>query len=434
MIAGQRRGQGLVFVLATLCLMMALVSLFHEGNTAQRVQKLLFQQSEIVVHPSAGKVLALPIPSDGRNQEHNSSTTVDCQKVRGEHGEWEEDLVMASKTQYLPVMGFRQRMFQRRYGSNATMPQTTFAWRETRYPQCALELMTREGFCAVLERLKIANVFFVGDSMTQAMYFSMMGLLHIGREHSGYGGSVDCFGNSSFRLFFDRSNLYAVGKPPPESLAKVDVWGHDKIEVIAGYGQNGIGQCPPTNDTSRMKHGRKRNFDFKDGACPWIEGYRRLQGRTLLIINHGAAFHSVEYFSKSLDGVLKSLDNVPKRDDVAFFRSVSPGHFDCFNATDRYALNRPLANYSEYLRLAETSMYSWDKFKLYNSYARERIEEREHSGNNTFPLRFLNVFNMTALRPDGHTAANDCLHYELPGPVDWWNHLLYTTLLDLAQS
>ena len=34
---------------------------------------------------------------------------------------------------------------------------------------------------------------------------------------------------------------------------------------------------------------------------------------------------------------------------------------------------------------------------------------------------------MTALRQDGRGAiGGDCLHYDLPGPTDWWNHLLVT--------
>jgi len=53
---------------------------------------------------------------------------------------------------------------------------------------------------------------------------------------------------------------------------------------------------------------------------------------------------------------------------------------------------------------------------------------------------------MTVLRNDGHLGgeecanepcrenieSNDCFHYFLPGPVDWWNHLLYNNLMDLG--
>lgn len=31
-------------------------------------------------------------------------------------------------------------------------------------------------------------------------------------------------------------------------------------------------------------------------------------------------------------------------------------------------------------------------------------------------------------------TQNDCLHYYLPGPPDWWNHLLVTWLADAAAA
>jgi hypothetical protein len=134
------------------------------------------------------------------------------------------------------------------------------------------------------------------------------------------------------------------------------------------------------------------------------------------------------------DAVLEALDNVTskhKRDDVAFFRSTSAGHHDCFN-NSRYP-SAPLSTFHQYLEYGETTRYSWNLFKFYNQYAENRLKQRQ-GRNNVFPLRYLNIFNMTALRNDGHKAANDCLHYELPAVVDWWNHLLYTNLLDIAAS
>ena len=44
-------------------------------------------------------------------------------------------------------------------------------------------------------------------------------------------------------------------------------------------------------------------------------------------------------------------------------------------------------------------------------------------------LAFLNVHTQTALRPGGHmparkSAAGDCAHYCIPGPLDTWVRLL----------
>ena len=61
---------------------------------------------------------------------------------------------------------------------------------------------------------------------------------------------------------------------------------------------------------------------------------------------------------------------------------------------------------------------------------------------------------MTVLRPDGHLTGvdnsieefltvkckncrkfnkrkEDCLHYSLPGPIDWWSHLMFSNLKDI---
>ena len=48
--------------------------------------------------------------------------------------------------------------------------------------------------------------------------------------------------------------------------------------------------------------------------------------------------------------------------------------------------------------------------------------------------RFLDVEPMSALRGDGHravvnkTGVADCMHYELPGVVDWYNAALLAVL------
>ena len=55
-------------------------------------------------------------------------------------------------------------------------------------------------------------------------------------------------------------------------------------------------------------------------------------------------------------------------------------------------------------------------------------------------MEILDVFPMTVRRPDGHmadeykspdTKRNDCLHYSLHGPIDWWNHLMLGNLMDI---
>ena len=73
---------------------------------------------------------------------------------------------------------------------------------------------------------------------------------------------------------------------------------------------------------------------------------------------------------------------------------------------------------------------------MYNThtknYSRSGASNSEGREDYYFPLiHFLDIWNMTAMRRDGHTGG-DCLHFVSPGPVEWWNHLLYTFLRNLA--
>ena len=66
--------------------------------------------------------------------------------------------------------------------------------------------------------------------------------------------------------------------------------------------------------------------------------------------------------------------------------------------------------------------YSWELVPEYNEYTRRAVQGTR--------IKLLDVFPMTILRPDGHRVErkHDCLHYYLPGPPDFWNHLLLTLL------
>jgi hypothetical protein len=355
-------------------------------------------------------------------------------KVRGVYGKWVQDYEYAAQVQYIPILGFRQRQWHRKhmrkFANKTFLPQTTYAWKETKYPQCQMQVMTKDGFCSILKTLNITNVYMAGDSMMHEMWMSFIGLLGLEKDVE-VGNTMKCPGNFTFRLFFDRTVLASIPPPPINSTVNIDQWGQDSIKVVPSYGQVAISQCPVQPSLERAHIKRMRNYKHitNNGACPWVKEYESLEGRTLLVVNQGAAYHARETFNRMFDRVVEALDNVTKRNDIAFFRATSPAHHDCFNDS-RYP-KAPLANFDEYVSIAETSRYSWNLFRFYNEYAENRLKERERR-KDVFPLRFMNIFNMTALRHDGHKAATDCLHYELPAAVDWWNHMLFTNLLDIA--
>ena len=137
-----------------------------------------------------------------------------------------------------------------------------------------------------------------------------------------------------------------------------------------------------------------------------------------------------------------------RNDDILFIRTTAPGHEDC----QKYS--EPFPNHESYLATNPTKehFYKWDKFSLYNDYLATLLDlrRRERMQNETFQkstpqTELLDIFYMTVLRPDGHISGPectnercktkiDCLHYNLPGPLDWWNHLLFSHLQSVKEE
>jgi len=157
--------------------------------------------------------------------------------------------------------------------------------------------------------------------------------------------------------------------------------------------------------------------------------------RVLGLFNIGAHYHNFTHYEEDMDTMLKLLSDLNRTQDLYMFRSTSPGHDGCepksrqFNWTHGTRIT-PLSSYNDY-HIASPHRFDWDKFEQYNHYTRELLHKRNIAGE--FPvMHFLDIFNMTVLRHDAHAAPADCLHFVAPGPVDWWNHLLFTYLQNLS--
>ena len=95
----------------------------------------------------------------------------------------------------------------------------------------------------------------------------------------------------------------------------------------------------------------------------------------------------------------------------------------------------PLANFQEYREIyrGKNRNYKWDLFENYNQIMEAEVIKigRDKSWNGA-KFELFDIYWMTALRRDGHPTPKDCLHYVLPGPTDWWSHLFYSNLNELA--
>jgi len=162
--------------------------------------------------------------------------------------------------------------------------------------------------------------------------------------------------------------------------------------------------------------------------------------RLLGIFNGGAHYHNRSHYYEDLDKMLNILADLGRPHDLYIFRSTSPGHEGCGPRSRKFAWENgtrdvPFTSYDDYLKTfnGRKHRFDWDEFEHYNHYAKDLFYERNRLGKPPM-MHFLDIFNMTALRHDGHAAPADCLHYRTPGPIDWWNHMLFNYLKELSND
>ena len=156
---------------------------------------------------------------------------------------------------------------------------------------------------------------------------------------------------------------------------------------------------------------------------------------------------------QALEAFLSWIDTSPlveskEKLGPIFFRETIPGHYPCKpegkkENVETYdwkvpLVDAPFESYREYRNFSDTyvgapSTYQWQQFEAYNEYALGRLLNRsESAAAQTLPIYWLNVFNSSVLRRDGHIGFGDGLHYYLPGPPDFWSHFFHSYICELA--
>lgn len=165
--------------------------------------------------------------------------------------------------------------------------------------------------------------------------------------------------------------------------------------------------------------------DCQDICRPWWSTYVADERPTLLLVNTGIHTHSMERFAADFDTFTSRLASVAHRrpKDLLYFRLTLPGHDDCelhhspFQSAAQFSLDGPRAR-----------RFSWNLVPSFNQYVKWKVSLL--AAFQKINLNVLDPYRLTILRPDGHRGdVGDCLHYYLPGAVDWWSHLLATLLL-----
>jgi len=336
--------------------------------------------------------------------------TNECRHLRGRAGHWFQDMEYAKLAQYKRPISFYAGKADREFIPTEDEPfrlPTTYKWVDTLYPDCQTQLVTLEGMCNVMQRLGLRRLLFLGDSLTYHASQSMHKLL-------GALGDAD-FGNGRLKGF-----VY-----PFECSGGNEI----QLQLIRNDELNNLDNEPKNNEP---------NCEQKGFCWRWLEDYVSNPAPTLVVANTGGHIHDIGRFRTAFDSFVETIDSVNRPDDVVFFRTSVPGHRDCMKKGIK-----PFIDHHEYME-RETKKWNWNMFVKHNNYVDRQLTDRDARGAGRAHIEILDVYPMTVLRPDGHASSpdcgnncgreDDCLHYSLPGPVDWWNHLLYSNLLDLARE
>ena len=351
----------------------------------------------------------------------------DCRFFRGRVGQWNQDMAYAQHAQYRTPLShysgnaekvFRRKVAKGEYPNLQFRPSTTYRFDEARYQTCAVEQTTQEGVCAMLKSLGVRRIFILGDSLNlqlaQSMWMWLTNEKHgdsptvKGSLDPNFKTTLQCLGYGSYTLQFIRNDELLENDQP----VSID----------------------------------QNQKNCQTYCYPWTKAYQEDMSRTIMIFNVGAHLHEFERYQSAIDRFVDVFDGMNRPNDVVLFRTLVPGHWDC----SRPGL-RPFPNFGAYQKDAEEhpnlkeEIYTWSKFSAYNDYTIRKLDYRRFEASTTTKalMEVVDVLPMTVLRPDGHCSDefrppsyldSDCLHYDLPGPVDWWSHLSLSHLKDIATA
>jgi hypothetical protein len=341
-------------------------------------------------------VTKLETVTSTRNLALSRPVCVDpCLWKAGINGSWVQDFEFAENYgQYLtPWVIPPGPYFRRTAGAFIPSEDAPFPWRTSWKwvdHECSVDVMTYDGICRIMEGLNIRHLLFYGDSLTESHYSSFvnkMGLINFDKTK----GVLTC--------------RFQADKVP------------FTIKLFHNRDKGG----------NAFPHSPRGVYRLENDTQIFIENARA--DRLLGVFNIGVHYHNWTHYTENIDTMIQLLNKVNRTQDIYFFRATSPGHQGCQPRSRNFDWKRgtrlrPLTSYSEY---NAGTTYDWNKFEEYNNYTKHLLLQRNRMGIQPV-MHYMDIWNMTALRHDAHAAPSDCLHFHSPGPVDWWNHLLYTYL------
>lgn len=149
----------------------------------------------------------------------------------------------------------------------------------------------------------------------------------------------------------------------------------------------------------------------------------KITERDIFVINTGAHWSGKpEDAAIAFSNIANAIANV--FDGLVIVRTTVMGHRECHLLEEPLESNATLTHANGTLKELP---YNWSNFGKLNSLITKAMEQSKLQN---YKILYVDMFER---RPDGHhLGANngDCLHYCVPGPIGWWNKLLYHILYD----
>jgi len=285
-----------------------------------------------------------------------------------------------------------------------------------------MSMMNLDGMCNVAHSLGLQRIMMVGDQLQGRMVQSMHNLLGLGDVDPNTLKTADgvwrkfiqCINGHTFELAFARNDqpqfasfTPTVAVPPPLVGCPVCApWvNYYQAYPVRTY----VVACPCAH------------------CIPAGPGGRRILGEIMSSLrgNHEEEQHTrrVQQFDSDLQAFLETARQVLQPEDAVFIRTAAPTYCQGAPIPDDEDLN-------------------WFNQRIHQAvYDFEWSSQKQ--GRSAPPVRVLDVAPMTSAHParaavalKGEEGQLDCDAGEGQagrGPADWWNHMLYTHMVDVAK-
>ena len=246
----------------------------------------------------------------------------------------------------------------------------------------------------------------------------------------------------SLRCLLGRDMVPGEGPTAFKTTTGIEFSVYDSPFLVSQKTLNLVGEPEPTTSSNSSKYNRQHSSKYTRGnrdlerdvglsrledVFDW-ENYNYSDGdpyghllndtQLYLVLNTGAHWHgNMKGYSSMVVNVLAHLQKNFKGNRV-FYRASSHGHAGCMDVVSPQPPEDPSKQKFD---------YNWRLLKHYNAIWKYEITRLKDPR-----IVFLNVFPISEERADSHSLSkyrNDCLHYCLPGIIDYWNMLLLSFIV-----